>query len=784
MPDSETDTSLSTTGSLPGRLPTPVSSFVGRDREVAAVSALLHRDGARLVTLTGPGGVGKTRLALRVAEQLAPHISGGISFVSLAPLRDPSLMVGAVARALGLAEGPGQALASQLVEAIDDHSLLLVLDNFEHVVDAAPEVAALLGACPRLRTLVTSRVALHLSGERVVTVDPLPLPDPVSSPLPASAFAAVAASPAVELFTQRAAASSSFALTAENATAVGEICRRLDGLPLAIELAAARVTHLSPQGLLDHLQQRLPLLTGGARDAPARQRTMRDAIAWSYDLLTGDEQQLFRQLAVFRGGFTIGGAEAVSGAVGVALLDGIASLMDASLIRRDPRGTAEPRYLLLETLREFGLDELKRHGEEADVRDAHAAFCLAFAEAAAPRLARPGLVANDKLRATGDELDNMRDALSWLEAQNDADRLLRLVSALGAYWEHIGPWSEGTEWLERALAIDVSPSGVRVGMLLNLATTAGYQGDYVRSDRWAREARGMAESLSLLGRAAEALLGMGICLVDQGRYAEGEAMITVALADARHAGDQELEASGLVHLGIAVMGQGDLTRGTALLEQGRAGGLAGSYSVPAAVASRYLGLIAVGTGEVAVAPQRFREFVAGSLVGDHLFSRLLPDLVAVAVASGQPDRAATLVGAAEAAIGRSRLAPAWPERGYHERAADQVREELGHAAFTAAADAGRAFTQDEVIELVEAVLAAAEKATVAPTDARSGSLALTEREREVLRLVVEGLSNTEIGDRLFISHRTAQTHVTNILGKLGVSTRTEAAAKAVRDGLV
>ncbi|CAA9520147.1 MAG: hypothetical protein AVDCRST_MAG73-127, partial [uncultured Thermomicrobiales bacterium] len=326
------------------RLPAPLTSFVGREREIETVAALLRREGVRLVTLTGPGGVGKTRLAVRVAEEVAGEYPDGVVFVALAPVQDPELVLSAIAQVLGVRETGDQSLAERLAGALHERRLLLVLDNFEQVIDTGPQIARLVAACPRLTALVTSRVVLRLSGEHDVSVQPLPLPE-------ADSEAMTAETDAVRLFLARArAARAGFVPTDADTIAVAAICRRLDGLPLAIELAAARVAHLPPAALLARLEQRLPLLTGGPRDAPLRQQTMRDAIAWSYDLLPAEEQALFRRLAVFAGGFTLDAAEAVAGDAALSVFDALCALVDASLVQRadgpgerDPDG---PRYLL------------------------------------------------------------------------------------------------------------------------------------------------------------------------------------------------------------------------------------------------------------------------------------------------------------------------------------------------------------------------------------------------------------------------------------------------------
>ncbi|MDP9368914.1 MAG: NB-ARC domain-containing protein, partial [Chloroflexota bacterium] len=390
-------------------LPAPLTSFVGREREVELVTALLCRGDVRLVTLTGPGGTGKTRLALRLGEDLAGYFGDGVVFVPLAAVTDPDLVLPTVAGVLGVRPAGDQPLTDLLAVTLQDRHLLLVLDNFEQVVEAAPLVTALLAACPRLTVLVTSRVRLQVSGEQAFPVPPFALPAPGEGTV--SCLEAVEA---VRLFVARArAAKPDFALTEENGTIVAEVCRRLDGLPLAIELAAARIAHLPPAALLARLERRLPLLTGGARDLPARQRTIRNTIAWSHDLLVPEEQVLFRRLAVFVGGFTLAAAEAVASTsddLGLDVFNGVCSLADKSLLREEDGPGGEPRYLMLETIREFELEQLAAAGEEAAIRDRHAAFFADLAAAIAPYL--PWRADADAAVARLDaDQDNLRAAL-------------------------------------------------------------------------------------------------------------------------------------------------------------------------------------------------------------------------------------------------------------------------------------------------------------------------------------------------------------------------------------
>lgn len=759
----------------------PLSSFIGREQEIDRIVALLNQDHVRLVTLTGPGGVGKTRLALQVADRLRPAFPDGVATVSLAPIRDHGLVLSAIAQTVGLRDTSDLPIADQLADALHDRTMLLVLDNFEQVIDVAPGIAALLVACPQLKVLVTSRFVLRVSGEHDIAVGPLDLP-PTYPKLPLSS---VSASPAVQLFVQRAhAASSGFTLSESNAAIVADICRSVDGLPLAIELAAARVTHLSLAAMLKRLGHSLPLLSGGARDQPARQQTMRQAIAWSYDLLTPDEQALLRRLSVFAGGFTLDAAEAIAGSNQTDILDAISSLTDKSLLRIENRRDGETRYLMLETVRQFGEGQLEAEGEADAARAAHAAHFTAFAESLA--LGYDGAATVEQCAMVRADQDNCRVALDWFNQRDDAAGLLRLVRPLSPYWQISGPWTEGIAWMERALAFERPPSLAQVEILLQLGASAGYQGDFVQGKARLTQARDAAVQLGALFAEYYAQMILGSHLVDQGHYEEGEAVITEALGKAKQANDPDAEIFMRAHLGVAAWGQRKVDEASRHLEAARMSGHNSRKSTPARMGCRYLGLIAAVAGNLRVAAVRFRESEDYDSYNEHTLARSLPNLMVLAVASGLREQAAQLCGATETVDRITRSVPAWPERGTYERAVARAREQLGENAFKVARSAGAAMTPDEVLHLIEDVLGIAEAphGNGSAEPGSSASLQLTPREREVLRLLVDGHSNSEIGELLFISGRTAQTHVTNILAKFGVSTRTEAAARAVRDGLI
>ena len=478
---------LKTLDSYPNNLPIQPTPLIGRAQEIATVAQLLRREDIRLVTLTGSGGTGKTRLALQVAAELSDVFSDGVYFVNLAPLNDPARVVPLIAQTLDIKEVAGQSLLDLLKGVLYWKHLLLLLDNFEQVADAAVDVAGLLAVCPHLKVLVTSRMSLHVRGEQEFAVPPLAVPDLKHLP----GLVALSQYEAVALFIQRAqAVKSEFQVTNANAPAVAEICTRLDGLPLAIELAAARIKLLSPQALLARLGQRLQILTSGARDVPARQKTLRNTIAWSYHLLDADEKQLFRRLAVFVGGCTLETAEAISLALGDApadVLDRLSSLIDKSLVQQTDHQEEAFRLLMLETIREYGLEMLVANDEMERVRQAHALYYLARAE-------EKRLVMHER------EYNNMQAALLWLlelgEAEHDMELALRFGAALNPFWAHSGRWREGRTYLERGLVESkgVAPQ-VRAKALSVIAYHASMLGDNAQAEVWAEEALALFREL-------------------------------------------------------------------------------------------------------------------------------------------------------------------------------------------------------------------------------------------------------------------------------------------------
>jgi len=465
-------------------LPESLTSFVGREREIEAAGEVLLREDVRLLTLTGAGGYGKTRLAVEMARRVVESFPDGVHFVSLAPVSDPTLVVPTIARSLGLVEMASQSILESLKGRLRDELVLLVLDNFEQVLEAAPNVADLIAACSQLRVLVTSRTPLRLSGEQEFPVSPLAVPGLERLPAPELLIA----NESVSLFVQRArGVLPDFELTVENTQSVAEICVRLDGLPLAIELAAVRIRLLSTQAMLSRLQGQLALLTGGARDLPARQRTMRATIEWSHELLVEEEKRLYRRLGVFAGGFTLVAAEAVCGDQGEPdVLDVLSGLVGSSLVQRAEEAEGESRFRMLETVREYAGERLEAGGEAEEMRRRHAVYFLALTEEAEPELRGARQV--EWLARLEADHDNLRAALGWSLGGGDRELGLRLAGSLWFFWHTRGHWSDGRRWLEGALGeATAAPSAAWATAHLGLGVLALWQNDLGRAEARLRE---------------------------------------------------------------------------------------------------------------------------------------------------------------------------------------------------------------------------------------------------------------------------------------------------------
>ncbi|MGH2561734.1 MAG: ATP-binding protein [Thermomicrobiales bacterium] len=786
--------------SLPPRLPAPLTPLVGREREVVVIAALVRDPAVRLVTLTGPGGVGKTRLALQVATELADAFADGVAFVDLAAVRDPALVASTIAQTLGVR--PAGADALQI--AVRNQELLLLLDNFEQVIEAGPRVTELLQACPRLTALVTSRSLLRVAGERAAPVSPLALPaefDGGALP-PIAELEEVAA---VRLLVERTrAVHPSFALSETNAPAVATVVRRLDGLPLAIELAAARGALFSPEALLGRLTERLPLLTGGPRDLPARLQTMRAAIAWSYDLLPPEEQHVFRCLAAFAGGCALEAAEAVCGGQesGIGsqgerfassptpnVVDAVESLTRQSLVQvvAPPDAAASagtPRLTMLETVREFAAEALAA-GEQAALQRAHAAYYLALAERHDLAEMRPD---GERLLALLElERANFRAALAWLESAGEAELFVRLAAALGSFWAGQGHYQEGQRCLERALALgDAVPNGAKAGALVRLGMIRIYQGANDDAARRLQEGLALSRDLDEPFRTAQALTALGVLAIEQGDDSRATTYFTEALAASEAVTDRWL--AGIVagrayaNLGVVARMRGDLTRAAAHHEEALRRERASGYLRGVTASLGDLGDVARDQGDYGRALAWYQEAL-GVLQDGNLQTRsvneVLEGVATVAAATGQPERAARLLGAVAGLRERIGLGLRFPaDILAYQRAVAAARVALGEEAFAAAWSAGRDLPRDQVVAEALAVDAPPEQPLPI------GAPTLTKREMDVLRLLVAGQTDREIADALYIGRRTAEWHVARILEKLGVRTRTDAVAAAIMAGLI
>lgn len=643
---------LKTADARPNNLPTETTHFVGRKREIETIrNLLLQQDSqVRLVILTGPGGMGKTRLGLQVARVLldtSDRFRDGLFFVALAPITEPALVASAIAQTLGVVTSGGQTVEDTLKDYLRDKELLLVVDNFEQVAEAAPLVAEFLSVSPGLKVLVTSREVLHLYGEAEFPVPPLDLPDPRHLP----PLDQLTQYEAVRLFIERATlVKPDFVVTNDNAPAVAEICYRLDGLPLAIELAAARVNLLPPMAMLQRLQSRLRVLTGGARDLPARQQTLRGAIEWSHDLLSEEERKLFRRISVFVGGSTLEAAEAVCNAGGDIedVLETISSLVDKSLLKQreeiGEHASGEARFWMLETIREYGVERLEQSSEAQEIRRLHAGFCLSLAEEAERNLYAPQPFRwLDRVEA---EHDNIRAAIRWLLTEGDAEIALRLSGATVPFWFMRGYGREGRAWLEEALSLPGAdkPTPARAKALVGVASVAWPQGHLELARVWSAESADIYRELGDRQGLANALTVLGVCNYLQGNATAAGPIFEEALALSEQLGGERFFALLLLAVGQMAMAQGDYAVAHGRLEEALAEYRLGGNRWDIAQTLNTLGDLARLEGDYFKAEQSYNEslelFREANAKGD--IPATLHNLGHVALARGDIERARLL----------------------------------------------------------------------------------------------------------------------------------------------
>ena len=790
----------------------------------------------RLLTLTGVGGSGKTRLALELARGLVGAYPNGVWLVELAPLSEEDLVPKALAKALGVPERPAEPLTDTLADVLRSRHLLVILDNCEHLLEVVARlVDILLDSCARLRILATSREALGVEGEMRWPVPPLSVPEPQRTP----SIEELEAYESARLFVERARGRDpTFSLSPKNALALAEICRRLEGIPLAIELAAARVGTLSVEQISKRLTNTLKLLTGGSKTQMLKQRTLRGALDWSYELLSADEKKLLGRLSVFAGGWTLEAAEAVGAGGGVEegeVLDVLSGLVEKSLVAARGSDQGGMRYRMLEPIRQYSHEKLEEGGEGQEVSRRHATFFLALAEDAEPRLRGP----EDRqwLERLEREHDNLRAALSWALESGEVELALRLGGALGIFWHGYGYFGEGRKWLEAALDKDeLASAAARLKALeaqfwltydqwdldraealaqegLKLSNEAEVGGSFAAAFRtmlagptwvggdYERANELLEESLALSRKAddkvgiVEALFQLAGTTDGLGDHARAKEILEEGIALCREVGYTYRLPAFLLSLGYHLMREGDYERGAALNEEASALCRERGYKMGLQYALDNLGWAALLRGDHERARTSYEESLTlCKELGDKMIaSESLEGLACVTRAEGEVERAARLFGATEALRETLREAVAYQlspeEEAWREPYLATTRSQLDEAAWQAAWAEGRAMSMEQAIEYA---LSAEEPSTIISSStpeqpsapAREHPVGLTSRELEVLGLVATGMTNAQVAGRLFLSPRTIQRHLNSIYHKLGVSSRTAATRFALEHDLV
>jgi predicted ATPase/DNA-binding SARP family transcriptional activator/DNA-binding CsgD family transcriptional regulator len=778
-------------GAQAHNLPAQRTSFVGREREILEVKRQLAM--TRLLTLIGAGGSGKTRLALEVARELVGAYPDGVWLVELAPLSEGALVPQEVAKALKVAEQPGRSLTEALVDTLREKKLLVMLDNCEHLIEEAAELAdALLSSCPHLRVVATSRETLDVEGELVWRVDPLSVPsaDPEAHRTPAAA-GELERYEAVRLFVERARLRSPhFELTEENARAVAQICRHLEGMPLAVELAAARVRALSLEQISERLEDSLKLLRGDSRSAPQRQQTLRATLEWSYNLLSEEERALLRRLSVFAGGWTLEAAEEAVGTDETAweedVLELISKLVDKSLVVAEARAGEVRRYRLLELVRQYARERLEESAEADVFRRRHAEFFLAMAEEADPQLT--GAQQQEWANRLEADHDNMRAALSW-SLEREPETALRLAGTLARFWEMRASFVEGSEWLEAALhQSDRVEAATRAKLLSEAGTFAFYRADFDHAIVLHGEALELYRQVGDDSGVAFALMCLGAQHFEKGDYERAAPYLEEALALSRRIGDKRNTAGTLHNLAEVDRQRGNYERAKtlglesiALLRE-----IKDDYRLSIVVG--WVGLLAVWSGdEYDLAEVFLKEALAlERKLGNWAYGAYsLEGFAGLAGARRQGARAARLWGASEAL--RASIGAALPPepRPYYERSMAAARAQLGEDAWETAFAQGMTMSAEEAAEYALSEEGSSEGLPAdEETDEPLTTEPLSAREREVAAMVAQGMSNRRIAQELYLSERTIEVHVSKILRKLELTSRTEIAAWATEQRLI